>query len=182
MGTLQYSEFSLKSIRRIQPGETELYKQLRLTSLRDTPYAFSSTVESALGRSTESWHEQAESAAHGADRAIFIAFSDADPIGIAALYRVEAQPGATEMSQVWVAPEHRGTSTAVDLMNFLFTWARENNYRKITASVTAGNTRALQFYLRYGFSIINAPPLNGSECTPLVMEVMERETEEQPEA
>ena len=135
-----------------------------------------------MQRSADSWREQAENAAHGTGQAIFIAFADEVPVGIAALYRIETQPDTVEMCQVWVAPEHRGTRTALDLMNALFAWAGENNYHKIIASVTAGNTRALKFYLRYGFSMINEPLLNGSECTPLVKEVKGRKTGSLPEA
>jgi len=75
----------MRAIRRIQIGEADLFKQMRLASLRDAPYAFSSTYESALRRSAESWREQADNTAQGSDRATFIAFSDDAPIGIAAL-------------------------------------------------------------------------------------------------
>ena len=148
-----YKRVSMRTIRRIQIGENDLFKQMRLTSLRDAPYAFSSTYDSALQRSAESWREQVVSTAHGTDRATFIAFADDVPIGIASLYRLEVQPGAGEMLQVWVAPEYRGTNTACDLINAIFKWAGENNFRKIIARVTDGNTRALKFYSRYGFII-----------------------------
>jgi hypothetical protein len=52
-------------VRRIQAGETELLKQIRLASLRDAPYAFGTTYESALKRSAETWREKTENTAHG---------------------------------------------------------------------------------------------------------------------
>ena len=61
-------------IRRIRLGEGDLFKQMRLTSLRESPHAFSSTYESALNRTAESWSEQADSTAQGSDRSTFIAF------------------------------------------------------------------------------------------------------------
>lgn len=74
------------SVRRIQLGESELFKQMRLTSLHESPSAFASTYESAPQRSPESWCQQADSTAQRSDRSTFIAFSGNSPIGIAALY------------------------------------------------------------------------------------------------
>jgi len=161
----------LITIRRIKIGEADLFKYLRLTSLQDAPYAFSSTYASALQRSAESWREQADFTAQGNDRATFIAFSDDTPIGIAALYRLEDQPGVGEILQVWVSPTHRGTSVAWDLMDFIFKWAGENGFHKIVAGVKKENTRALKFYTRYGFTMIAEPLPNGSEGVSLVKEV-----------
>jgi RimJ/RimL family protein N-acetyltransferase len=155
-------------IRRIQAGEAGLFKRIRLTSLQDAPYAFSSTYESALSRSPESWQEQADSTAQGADRATFIVFSDDAPIGIAALYRLQGQTGVGEMVQVWIAPELRGKSIAVDLMDYVFKWAGENHFHTIMTTIKRGNTRALRFYLKYGFACEDAALADGSDSIVLV--------------
>jgi RimJ/RimL family protein N-acetyltransferase len=141
----------LITTRRIQSGEAELFKKLRLLSLQDAPYAFSSSYESALRRTDVSWREQAERTAQGMDRATFISFSDEEPVGMAALYRLENQADVGELLQVWVAPEYRRKKVAKNLMDAVFTWAGENNFRKIIASVRWENARAIQFYLKYGF-------------------------------
>ena len=105
----------MKTIRRIQAGEVDLYKQIRLAALKEAPYAFGSTYDSALERSDESWRAQVESSAQGSDRATFIAFSDNVPIGIAALYRDKEKRDTGELLQVWVGPEFRGTRVIWDL-------------------------------------------------------------------
>jgi len=142
----------MKIIRRIRIGEFDLFKQIRLRALKEAPYAFSSTYESALQRSEESWREQADNSAQGSDRATFITFSDDAPVGIAALYRVENQTSVGAMLQVWVAPEHRGTGVARDLIDAIFEWAGENNFRMILSRIRDGNIRAQKFYTKYGFS------------------------------
>ena len=141
------------TLRRLRVGEVELFKQIRLAALQDAPYAFPTTYDSALQRTAESWHEQAERTAQGTDRATFIAFSDDLPIGMTALYRREDTVDTGELLQVWVSPEHRGTKVAWDLMDAIFKWARENNFRRIIAGVTKGNDRALRFYIKYGFTL-----------------------------
>lgn len=142
------------TIRRIRTGEAELLKQVRLASLRDAPYAFGATYDLVLQRSAEDWRERAESTSQGTDGATFFAFADDVPIGMAALYRLEDQVDTGELLQVWVSPEYRGQSLAWDLMDFVSKWAKENNFRTIIAGVTKVNSRALKFYMRYGFSMM----------------------------
>ena len=140
-------------IRRIRIGEADLFKRIRLASLMDAPYAFSSTYEDALRRSDESWREQAGRTAQGPERATFIAFSGDAPIGIAALYRLPDQNVEAELIQMWVAPEHRGKRVAWDLLDAVFEWANENGFHRVIARVTRGNVRALKFYRKYGFDL-----------------------------
>lgn len=142
------------TVRRLQVGEADLFKQIRLMALKDSPHAFPTTYDAAVQRSAESWREQAERTAQGTDRATFIAFSDDIPIGMTALYRSEDHADAGELLQVWVSPEHRGTRLAWDLIDTVFEWARDNSFRRIIAGVTKGNRRALKFYIKYGFSIM----------------------------
>ena len=159
------------TIRRLQPGEVDLFKQLRLAALQDAPYAFPSTYETALKRSDESWLEQAEHSAQGSDRATFIAFSDDMPIGMAALYREEDKVDVGELLQVWIRPEFRGTRAVWSLMDEIFKWAGENSFSSIIAGVTKGNARAIQFYTNYGFSIIHDATASDSGGVYLIKEV-----------
>ena len=149
-------------------GEAELFRQIRLMALQDAPHAFPSTYDSALQRSAESWREQADRSAQGTDRATFIAFSDNIPVGMAALYRHEDKLDEGELLQVWVNSEHRGTRVIWDLMDMIFRWARENNFRRIIAGVTKGNARAVKFYTKYGFILFE----ESTEGVYLVKEVL----------
>ena len=158
-------------IRRLQFGEVQLFRRMRLASLQDAPHAFSSTYESALLRSAESWREQADSTAQGAERATFIAFSDDTPIGIAALYRLPGHTDVGETLQVWVAPEHRGKGIARGLMNALFVWASQNGFRRVIATLTKENARAIGFYCKYGFALPNEPSQTAPQDVVLAREV-----------
>lgn len=144
---------------------------MRLASLRDAPYAFSSIYQSALCRSAESWRDQADSTAQGSDRATFIGFSDDVPIGIAALYRLSDPPDVGEVLQVWVAPAYRGTGIARDLMDAVFEWAGYIIFRSIVARITNENARALRFYRKYGFALSSETSVNSSDGVTLVRKV-----------
>ncbi len=160
------------TIRRLQVGEADLFKQVRLMALQDAPYAFSSTYAAAVRRSAESWREQAERTARGTDRATFIVFSEDMPIGMAALYRREDQVDVGELLQVWISPEYRGTSVAADLMDAILQWAKENHFRQVLAGAPKVNARALKFYTKYGFSIVDESSANDPDGVYLVMEVI----------
>ena len=150
------------TIRRIKHGESQCYRELRLKSLQESPSAFGSTYADALTRSPESWVEQADGSVSSHDRATFIAFWSEAPIGLAALYRMEAYPDIGELIQVWIDPEFRKKGVASALMDAVFVWAGANGFKQISAGIMAGNAGAMKFYQRYGFVtetgiILNCP-------------------------
>lgn len=141
------------TIRRIQKGESSIYKKIRLASLKEAPYAFASTYESAAKRTEESWAKQSDSTAESSSNAIFLAFENENPIGIAAIYENEEKNKEAEIFQVWVAPDHRGTDLAKNMIDKVFDWAGRNRYENVLAVVEKNNDRASKFYLNYGFKI-----------------------------
>jgi ribosomal protein S18 acetylase RimI-like enzyme len=142
------------SVRRIQIGEGNVYREVRLRALSDAPAAFLTTYAQSLEREPESWAEQADRAACGVDRAIFLLFANGDPVGLAALYRHPEQNDTGELLQVWVAPEHRGNGSAAALLDGLMQWGlAAARFQSILAEVKTGNERALGFYRKYGFLI-----------------------------
>ncbi len=149
----------MRNIRRLQASEATVYRDLRLEALRESPEAFATSYESALGRDDASWAAQADSSAQGSDRATFIIFDDA-PVGLAALYRLPKTPLVGELLQMWIAPSHRGCGVAAELLDHVFQWAALHEFTSVKAEVTWGNVRALRFYERQGFHLVSAE--NGS--------------------
>lgn len=155
--------------RRIQSSESDLYRAIRLRALSDAPGAFTTTHAQASTRSAESWHEQTDSTARGAERAMFFVLVDNTPVGLAALYCHPEQPDTGELLQVWVAPEHRGRGAADALLDALFRWGiDEAGFLRILAEVKANNTRALGFYRRYGFA--HRAEIQASDPDEIVLE------------
>ena len=88
--------------------------EMRLKSLQESPSAFSTTYQSAIERTAESWREQADRSAKGTDRCTFFAFTGSSPVGIAAVYINASKKDEGEIVQVWVprnsgAPESPAT-------------------------------------------------------------------------
>jgi len=141
------------SVRRIALGEGEIFKHLRLASVSEFPEFFGTTLEDAVARCEESWNLQADSSAVGSDRATFLAFSDQDPIGIAALYRDDVEKTYAALIQVWVHPAHRRRNVAGKLLKEVFGWAKTNEFARIYAWVVKDNKRMLRTLSNFGFEI-----------------------------
>jgi len=145
----------LITIRRIQLNEGLLYKRIRLASLSDSPDAFSTTYEEANRRSIESWNEQADSTAIGADRVTVLAFYNDELVGIGALYRDEQNKDFGEVIQFWVDPSHRGGIVTGKLIAWILSWAKEHEFARLFAWVNTENERAIRFYRKHGFALTN---------------------------
>ena len=149
-------------IRRIYKGESSLYRDIRLASLKESPEAFSTSYQTASERTPERWSEQADSSAEGTDRCIFLALSKGKPIGVAALYHDEGHKDAGELVQVWVSPAHRGSGVASKLIQNIFEWAKKNGTSEIRTEVLDTNRRTIRFYERIGFEVADSVPLHST--------------------
>jgi GNAT superfamily N-acetyltransferase len=147
----------VNKVRRIEAGEFDLYKRLRLDALKEDPAAFVTTYEEAISRSDESWRNQADEAATSAERALFFAFVNETAAGLAGLYRDQDNPQAGEFIQVWIAPPFRKRGLAMQLIEFAADWARKRQLRTVKAIVAKENAGVISFYEKCGFS---RPPLN----------------------
>jgi RimJ/RimL family protein N-acetyltransferase len=141
------------SVRRIRIHEGAVYRKVRLAALSESPDAFSTTLESANSRSLDSWNEQADNAADGADRMIILVFSDEEPVGLAGLYRDPLNKDCGELIQVWVGPDHRGGHAAAKLIEAVLVFATEHRFKQLSAWVNEGNDRAIRFYGKHGFEL-----------------------------
>jgi len=136
--------------RRATKNDVELFKEVRLKALKDSPDAFGSTYESALQRDHGSWRDQLFLTTTGGDRNTQFAFSGEQCVGIAALYR-ETSLLEGELIMMWVDPEYRGTDAASLLVNDLLSWAKDSGLDTVYLEVTDSNARAIKFYTNLGF-------------------------------
>lgn len=139
-------------IRRVTVDDVDLYREIRLRALQNSPSAFGSTYTAELQRPRHEWAERVSRAAAGNTRAIFLAFDGADCVGLAGC--VDDDLGADrQLVSMWVAPSHRGTGMANRLVQAVLAWAGEAGARRIGLWVTQDNEPARQLYERAGFSV-----------------------------
>jgi GNAT superfamily N-acetyltransferase len=103
-------------------------------------------------------------AAFGIERAMFLAFDESDCVGTVAC--IEDDAGADrQLVGMWVAPPHRGTGVAADLVAAALGWAADAGVHRVALWVTRGNDRAQRFYERCGFAVTgDVQPLPSDPC------------------
>jgi GNAT superfamily N-acetyltransferase len=151
-------------IRRVTLDDVETYRDVRLRALADSPSSFGSTLQAESDRPHDQWVERVVRSARGDARTIFLAFDADDCVGLVGA--VEDDLGADrQLVSMWVAPTHRGTGVAVELVEAVLTWARDAGARRIGLWVTRGNDRAQRFYERMGFTVTgDVQPLPSDPC------------------
>ncbi|MGN6474721.1 MAG: GNAT family N-acetyltransferase [Mycobacteriales bacterium] len=160
-------------IRRITSNDLEAFRETRLRALADSPASFGSTYAEEAERSEEAWRDRVERASTGNDRAMFLAFDGAECVGLAG--GIEDDYDADrQLVSMWVAPAHRGTDIATELVEAVLGWAAEGGARTIALWVTRGNVRAQRFYERMGFRITGeVQPLPSDPCKDEIRMVRE---------
>ncbi len=122
-----------------------MFRDIRLASLRDSPQAFSATLESALARDEASWREGL------AGRAQFVAMAADDVAGTAG-GMVDASGHFGELVSMWVAPPWRGRGAGARLIEEVAGWAAAAGLKELRLWFVEGNEAAERSYLRSGFT------------------------------
>lgn len=152
-------------VRRVQPDEWRELRDTRLNSLLDTPDAFGSTFERSEARPEEWWVEWARDSAESDAQAMFLAWDDGKPAGIAGTYRDE--DGRWNVIAMWVRPAHRGLGLGRRLLDAVVGFIRAQGAREAFLGVTVGNDGARRLYETYGFADtgVTYPLREGSPLT-----------------
>jgi GNAT superfamily N-acetyltransferase len=131
-------------IRQITPDDWQVLRATRLAALKDSPEAFESRYEDALGFDEERWRQRAE------QLPTFLAFDGTDPIGMAGGID-EGRPRSRELISMWVSPSARGHGLTARLIDVVADWARADGADELSLWVVLGNASAQAAYDRAGF-------------------------------
>lgn len=140
-------------MRRAGPEHWETYRDLRITSLIDSPRAFWTTYATAARWSEEEWRDRL-----GWPTLFAYAPLSPDPdqppapVGLVSLWRAPETPeGDIVLIQMWVASWVRGRGVTDLLMQTAVEAAREDGWDRVVLKVVEGNDRAMGAYRRLGF-------------------------------
>ena len=127
------------------PDQWELFREVRLNALRDTPNAFGSTLERERTHLEADWKNRLERT----ESKTFIAFSDdAKPVGliVGAPYGEDAG-----LFAMWVDASERRKGIGGILVDAVIQWAKEIGYARILLDVADENAAAIALYQHKGF-------------------------------
>ena len=136
---------------KISPMRTDhwqLHKTVRTAALADAPYAYSTTLESALARSDDDWVRLTEQYTVSPNSITCIAFDNEIPCGMSACVM---DGDDSEMFAVWVDPAHRRKGVGRALVDFACEWSEQRGAQIIYVGVYEDNQHALVFYRSVGF-------------------------------
>lgn len=154
-------------IRKLEREDWQVLRKLRLRAMKADPYAFGSTYDREIAIDQAGWLKRFERTTW------FAALNEGDdPCGLAAGMRSsDDPPHARELVSMWVAKEVRGRGVGDSLVTAVGEWARDEGATELYLWVAVGNTRAEDFYARYGFEPtgIRAPFRDDAEMTQLRM-------------
>ena len=139
------------TIEQLSPHGAVRLKRVRLTALKDTPSAFSSTWAKESQRSNEDWLKLASAWTSG-QSVFYIAMDEGAPCGMIAGKSDEIAPRRAWVLSMWVAPAHRRSGLGVRLMNEVERWAQNLAICELYLHVTSNNSTAQNFYERCGFT------------------------------
>lgn len=140
-------------VRRAQPAQWQVYREVRLAALAEAPYAFMSTLERERGFGDQVWQDRL-----AAGPAVsFLAWRAGEAVGTATGKPDNpgdefAVPGAWQLVGMWVSPAVRGSGVAGHLVAAVADHVRAAGACALTLWVTEVNDRARAFYARTGFA------------------------------
>ncbi len=130
------------AVRALGRDEWRLYRDVRLAALRDSPQAFATSYDAAIGMDESEWREALA-------LPCWVAFRGDEAVGMVRLSDV--RDGRAHLLSMWVAPAARGSLAGEALVEAALRAARTAGADCVDLRVVTANTRAQSFYRRCGF-------------------------------
>jgi RimJ/RimL family protein N-acetyltransferase len=134
-------------VRRLEPDDWQLWRDIRLAALADAPYAFGSTLAREQAFDEARWRRWL-SPENGMTAAAFL---DGEPAGIIGGWTPEGT-GTLLLVALWVDPAARGHGAGDALVSEVAGWAAEHGYPVVELRVADGNDAARNLFLRNCFT------------------------------
>ena len=140
----------MPDINLLTSDEWHTLRDVRLSALRESPYAFLSTYATESKYDESKWRMEF---ARGDWYVGMVSMGSADkPVSIAGITRESATPAHQRFLQyVWVAPEFRRQGVAFNMINEVLDRLKLSGVRTVVLGVLDENGSAMRLYSRLGF-------------------------------
>lgn len=143
----------MADISALDPNQWELYKELRLLGLKESPLAFGKSYEEEVDMTDSEWIERLERVQQGKSWLLF-AFDGEKAVGMVGAYRDKLQKfnHTVHVNSVYVHPDYRGQGLGKLLMAALLERIESKaGIEKVKLMVTATQEAAIMMYSAFGF-------------------------------
>ncbi|MFC7247509.1 GNAT family N-acetyltransferase [Catellatospora aurea] len=142
------------AVRRLQVTDWQMFRNLHLEALADTPLGFGETLLEAERLTDVDWWHRTEALSRAPDQAMFVILAHEAAVGMAGVRWRHSQ--TAEVVGVYITPRLRGQR--LGLGRLLLDAVRQHIARTVPGSrivlyVHPLNSRALSFYSRNGFAL-----------------------------
>ena len=137
-------------IRQFETTEWQVYKDLRLNALKESPEAFGSVYENAVKYEDINWRNRLAHASAENDFPMVALVGDE----FAGLGWVMVEPPENDVAhlyQMWVDPSFRRLGLGRALVESSINWARNRGVKSMLLEVTSGDRPARRLYDSLGF-------------------------------
>jgi ribosomal protein S18 acetylase RimI-like enzyme len=139
------------TIRRIEPGDASLLREVRLRMLLIDPSSFASTHAHEAALEEAHWAERARKLSTGDNGAQLLALDETGPVGAVVAIRDDDEPALFHIYAMWVSPERRGAGLGARLLAEAEAWIVAAGGREAELSVTNAAPHAARLYARAGY-------------------------------
>lgn len=141
------------TIQRLNVGEGDRWRRLRLCALQEAPHAFGTTFAEASTWPSSRWEQQV------ADFATFVAVAGSSDIGVARGAKHPTRLDVRELISMWVAPSARRQAIGSRLIDAVADWARSEGATALVLDVVEDNHPAIALYASRGFDLFTGDSL-----------------------
>lgn len=141
----QCSMTSEITVRVLGESDWQLYREVWLQALRESPQTFTATFAEQSDRPQEFWRDQMTRSSR------LLAEREQQPQGIVSLGTYAREPAAAEIFGLYVVPQARGTGVSWRLVEAAADLARDQGFRFAFYWVGVDNGRAIGFAENFGF-------------------------------
>jgi GNAT superfamily N-acetyltransferase len=138
-------------LRKLEPHEIGLHRELRLRALQEAPDSFGETFADIAARPLSYWENLTRSVTESGRHVMFLACEGNDVVGSAYALLDQARNEAGRVGGMWVAPAWRRRGVGRALLQEVFSWAREHQLSRLALWAPAHNPAALALYGHAGF-------------------------------
>lgn len=135
------------AIRVLSEADWSLYRQVRLSALKESPDAFTATLADEAQGDEQFWRDRMTRSHR------LLAERENRPQGSVSLGPYAPDPSAGEIFGLYVFPESRGTGVSWALVEAAATLANQDGYRQVFYWVGNDNPRAIGFAKNFGFRL-----------------------------
>jgi ribosomal protein S18 acetylase RimI-like enzyme len=146
-------------IRKLQPHESAIYREVRLACLKNVPQYFGSTYEEEILNPKLMFETFIEN--DSSDHVMFGAFDEQRLIGITGFNRMARQRAMHrgDVVQVYVDSNYRGQNIGEKLIRHVLGYAFTlDGIEQVQLSVIASNKTAIKLYEKLGFKTFGVQP------------------------